>query len=108
MSNKHYLPTTGKDKWFGKQGLTIEVRNGNVEGAIKALKKRVMQEGLLKDIRKHEAYEKPGDKRRREQTEARKRWLKLSGEPMKNPKKKKKDRKSNKNEQKPIRNEYIS
>ena len=34
-------------------------------------------EGMIKDMRKNEYYEKPSIKRKREKAQARKRWLKL-------------------------------
>ena len=34
-------------------------------------------EGMIKDMRKNEYYEKPSEKKRKEKAQARKRWLKL-------------------------------
>ena len=33
-------------------------------------------EGMIKDMRKNEYYEKPSEKKRKEKAQARKRWLK--------------------------------
>lgn len=64
MSNKH--PREG---FFGKRGMTIEVRDNNVDGAISALKRRNLQEGLLSDVRKREYYVSPGERRRQEKAQ---------------------------------------
>ena len=61
-----------------KKGLTVEVRPGrdekeaknNLEHAIKLLKRRTMQEGLIKDLRKNEFAETKGQVRRRKHKEA--------------------------------------
>lgn len=41
------------------------VKNGNVDGALKALKQKNNRDGLLKEARKrHDGYMKPGERRR--------------------------------------------
>ena len=50
--------------------ITIEVKNGNADRAIKLLKKKVNAEGTLKDCRDKQFYEKPTDKRRRKKAQA--------------------------------------
>lgn len=59
-----------------KQGLYVEVRNNDVTRALRKLKKLVTQEGVIKDIRAKEYYEKPSLKRKKQKAAARKRWLK--------------------------------
>ena len=59
-----------------KQGLYVEVRNNDVSRALRKLKKLVTQEGVIKEIRAKEYYEKPSLKRKKQKAEARKRWLK--------------------------------
>lgn len=62
----------------GKRGLTIEVKPGrddneakrNMEHAIKALKRRMLQEGMIRDMRKHEFAETKGQVRRKKREEA--------------------------------------
>jgi small subunit ribosomal protein S21 len=54
----------------GKRGLSVEVRGGNVAQAIKILNKKVKDEGLIRELRGREFYEKPSIKRRRKRTEA--------------------------------------
>lgn len=59
-----------------KQGLYVEVRNNDVSRALRKLKKLVTQEGVIKEIRAKEYYEKPSLKRKKQKAAARKRWLK--------------------------------
>ena len=60
----------------GKKGLTVEVRNGNVEGAIRLLSRRIKQEGIMRELRARTYYEKPSTKKRRKHAEAISRWRK--------------------------------
>ena len=46
--------------------LEVKVRNNNVEKAIRQLKKKVMKEGILKEIKMRQYYEKPTLKRQQE------------------------------------------
>jgi small subunit ribosomal protein S21 len=47
----------------------IQVRNGNVEQAMRVLKKKLQKDGLLKDLRAKQYYEKPSEKKRRKKKE---------------------------------------
>ncbi len=60
----------------GKKGLTVEVRNGNVEGAIRLLSRRIKQEGIMRELRARSYYEQPSVKKRRKHAEAISRWRK--------------------------------
>jgi|HigsolmetaGSP11D_1036233.scaffolds.fasta_scaffold00182_30 ribosomal protein S21 len=60
----------------GKRGMSVDVRNGNVESAIRLLGRKVKQEGVLRDVRARQYYEKPSVKRNKKKIEARIRWLK--------------------------------
>ena len=60
-----------------RAGLYVEVRNNDVTRAVRKLKKLMNNEGMIKDMRKNEYYEKPSAKKRREKQQARNRWLKL-------------------------------
>ena len=57
--------------------ITVIVKNNNVERAIRTLKKKVLKEGLLKEIKQRQYYEKPSLKRQREHKENPKRCAKL-------------------------------
>jgi small subunit ribosomal protein S21 len=61
-----------------KRGLSVEVRNDNIEGAIRTLGRKVKQEGLIRELRDRQSYEKPSTRRRREHAEAVSRALKAS------------------------------
>jgi small subunit ribosomal protein S21 len=71
VSNKHF-----KSSFEGKKGLTVEVRNGNVEGAVRLLSRRLKQEGIMRELRARSFYEKPSTKKRRKHAEAVSRWRK--------------------------------
>ncbi len=49
--------------------ITIEVRKGNVEQAMRVLKRKVQKEGLVKELRERQYYEKPSAKKRRKRKE---------------------------------------
>ena len=57
--------------------LEVKVRNNNVEKAMRQLKKKVMKEGILKEIKMRQYYEKPTLKRQRKAKEGLKRINKL-------------------------------
>ena len=50
--------------------IDVEVRNNNVERAIRRLKKVLNREGIFKEMRERRYYEKPFIKRMRKQREA--------------------------------------
>jgi small subunit ribosomal protein S21 len=49
--------------------IKVDVRNGNLEQALRVLKKKVMKEGGIKDYRLNSVYEKPSEKKRRKKKE---------------------------------------
>jgi small subunit ribosomal protein S21 len=51
----------------------IEVFDNQIEPALKALKKELVNGGILKEMKRRAYYEKPSVKRKRKQAEARKR-----------------------------------
>lgn len=55
---------------INKKGLTIEVKDNNIDAAVKSLKRRCLQEGITRDLRRIEYYESKGQIRRRKQGEA--------------------------------------
>ena len=46
--------------------LVIDVKNNDVEFALRILKKQVQKSGLLRELRKRRHYEKPSERRRRQ------------------------------------------
>ncbi len=61
---------------FGKRGLKVEVRKNDVNFALRKFKKKVQEDGILQELRKKEAFEKPSMKRKKAKAAARARWLK--------------------------------
>jgi len=45
----------------------------NLEAALRRFKRKVQQEAIIKEIKKHSVYFKPGEKRRMKEAQARKR-----------------------------------
>lgn len=59
-----------------KQGLTVEVRNGDFNKALRIFKKKVQQEGIVQEIRERQHYVKPSERRAKAKAAGRARWLK--------------------------------
>jgi small subunit ribosomal protein S21 len=59
------------------RGTRVEVRNGDISGALRRFKKRVQDEGILQEVKNREAYEKPSVQRAKAKAAARSRWLKF-------------------------------
>jgi small subunit ribosomal protein S21 len=47
--------------------------NESLESALKRFKRKVQQEAIIKEIKKHSVYYKPGERRRMKEAQARKR-----------------------------------
>jgi small subunit ribosomal protein S21 len=45
-------------------GLSVKVYNNNIEGALKAFKKKVKNSGILEDLKQRQYYEKPSKLKR--------------------------------------------
>ena len=45
--------------------MKVEVRNGNIDKAIRVLKNKLQQEGVFNELREREYYMTKGEKRRR-------------------------------------------
>jgi small subunit ribosomal protein S21 len=52
------------------QGLTVVVRNGDVNGAMRVLKKKLIRDGLFQELRERSFFESRGTKRRKEKAAA--------------------------------------
>ena len=48
----------------------VEVKNGNVDGALKKFKVKVQRSGVPSELKKRKQYDKPGVKRREAKKEA--------------------------------------
>ena len=58
--------------------LKVTVRDNNVDQALKALKKKMQREGIFREMKLRNHYEKPSEKRAREKAEAIRRGRKLA------------------------------
>lgn len=58
------------------RGKVVPVINGNFEKAMRKFKKKVMESGILQELREREFYEKPTTARRKAKNQARRRWKK--------------------------------
>ena len=65
-------PARSEGRGNGRRGqaLTVFVDDRGLEAALRVFKKLVLKEGLLKQLKRHEHYEKPGDRKRRKTREA--------------------------------------
>jgi small subunit ribosomal protein S21 len=55
----------------------VHVRDNNVDQALRALKKKMQREGIFREMKLRRNYEKPSEKRAREQAEAIRRGRKM-------------------------------
>ena len=62
-----------------KEGRDVQVfvRDNNVDGALKALKKKMQREGIWREMKRHRSYEKPSERKVRKKAEAIRRSRKL-------------------------------
>ena len=58
--------------------MLVQVRDNNVDQALKALKKKMQREGIFREMKLRNYFEKPSEKRVREQAEAVRRARKLA------------------------------
>jgi small subunit ribosomal protein S21 len=93
MSNKHSA-TAGRD--IHKRGMLVEIKHTynnfenpekaselrakSFEAALKTLKRRMVQEGMIRDMRRKEYYESKGQIRRKKQKEGIRRTQKAAKE----------------------------
>jgi small subunit ribosomal protein S21 len=60
----------------------IRIHDGeSIESALRRFKRKVMQEDIIKEVKKHSFYMKPGEKKRVKQALARKRRRKKTPHP---------------------------
>jgi small subunit ribosomal protein S21 len=71
MDQCHFTLTDG-------DSVQVHVRDNNVDQALKALKKKMQREGIFREMKLRNYYEKPSEKRAREKAEAIRRARKLA------------------------------
>ena len=64
-----------KDKPIG-DGIYVEVRNNDVNKALRIFKKKLQNEGVLQEYKERQHYVKPSEKRRKAKAAGKARWLK--------------------------------
>lgn len=58
------------------KGIAVEVRDGNIEKAIRKLKRKVKESGILQEVKERQFYVKKSERKRLAKASGRKRWLK--------------------------------
>ena len=83
--NKYYSNKTSSQprsrEWDKKApirvpGLKVWVQHNDVDRALRKLKKKVANAGIVRELKEREYYEKPSERRRKEKARAIKRWEK--------------------------------
>lgn len=82
-ANVTYLPDDLKESPGNNEqrnGILVQVlvRDNNVDQALRALKKKMQREGIFREMKMRDYYEKPSQKRAREKAEAVRRVRKLA------------------------------
>ena len=71
--NKPFRPRNNDGKI---EGLTVTVRNGDFNGALRKFKKKVQEAGIIQEYRERQHYEKPSLKRAKAKAAGIARWKK--------------------------------
>ena len=86
LRNASLFPNSPFAPWGNdlRQDLLVQVlvRDNNVDQALKALKKKMQREGIFREMKLRGHYEKPSEKKAREQAEAVRRARKLARKKM--------------------------
>ena len=73
--NRQYKSNDRNDfSQTNKSGLTVEVRNGQFERALRKFKKKVQDAGIIQEVRDRTAYVKPSEVKRKARDAGKKRW----------------------------------
>ncbi len=57
--------------------VSVSVRDNNIEQALRALKKKMQREGLFREMKMRKHFEKPSERKAREQAESIRRCRKM-------------------------------
>jgi small subunit ribosomal protein S21 len=68
--------TTESDIGYSQNGICVTVKNNDITRALRKMKKLIQSEGIMQELRRREAYEKPSTTKRKDRTRAIKRWQK--------------------------------
>ena len=72
--SKHYVKGNDTDR-YAKSGLTVEVKGGNFERALRKWKKKCTEAGIVQEVRERREYVKKSEIKRKAKDAGRKRWL---------------------------------
>ena len=72
--SRHYVKGNDTDR-YAKSGLTVEVKNGNFDRALRKWKKKCTEEGIVQEVRERREYVKKSEIKRKAKDAGRKRWL---------------------------------
>jgi len=78
VAGAEYGPATNLLTYKQDFLVQVLVRDNNVDQAMKALKKKLQREGVFREMKLRNFYEKPSEKRAREKAEAIRRARKLA------------------------------
>ena len=71
MKKNNFKPSNPKT-----DGLRVEVRNDDINGALRRFKKKVQEAGIIQEVRDRQEFVKPSIKRAKAKKAGRARWLK--------------------------------
>lgn len=58
------------------KGRRVKVTDGNVEKALRQFKKKILEQGLIQEIRDRQEFVKPTTQRKKDKSVAKQRWSK--------------------------------
>lgn len=82
MRRNNFNPNRRRNFDNKVEGLTVEVRNGDVNAALRRFKKKIAEDGILQEYKERQYYEKPSEKRKKAKAAGRARWLKKRAKQM--------------------------
>ena len=79
LVTNHFLRQSATQNWKGGDyHMQVSVRDNNVDQALRALKKKLQREGVFREMKLKQHFEKPSEKKAREKAEAIRRARKLA------------------------------
>ena len=82
MRRNNFNPNRRRSFDSKVDGLTVEVRNNDVNAALRRFKKKVAEDGVLQEYKERQFYVKPSEKRKKAKAAGRARWLKKRAKQM--------------------------
>lgn len=82
MKRNNFNPNRRRQYDNNIDGLTVMVRNNDVNGALRKFKKKVAEDGIIQEYKERQFYTKPSEKRKKAKAAGRARWLKKRAKQM--------------------------